>query len=168
MTERVFFFVLLKGWSGHPVCRKRYHFIIRSCECDNEMNGSKNKSCSGSGFVNPSLISELRSQYFLINFLNFFFSFASSLKSELCECRSCKCFCNTDDEEWEHSQLEDTTYLLHGVVHSNGYGHLLTVNGREGGSNLLSGFQIMNFWDRLCTALSVRLLLHLTYFNERT
>lgn len=24
------YFLLLEGWSGHPVCRKRYHFIIRS------------------------------------------------------------------------------------------------------------------------------------------
>ncbi|KAM7256784.1 hypothetical protein ACFE04_012525 [Oxalis oulophora] len=69
----------------------------------------------------------------------------------------CEC-CNTDDdvEEWICSQLENNTHLLHGVVHSNGYGHLLTVNGREGGSQILSGTDIMNFWDRLCTALSVR------------
>ncbi|XP_039037028.1 PHD finger protein At1g33420-like [Hibiscus syriacus] len=45
---------------------------------------------------------------------------------------------------------------MHGVVHSNGYGHLLVVNGREGGSEFLSGSQIMNFWDRLCSVLSVR------------
>ncbi|XVF63452.1 hypothetical protein PTKIN_Ptkin09bG0088100 [Pterospermum kingtungense] len=110
------------GWSGHPVCRKRYHFILRSC--DNGMNAS---TCSGC--TNPLLISESR---------------------------NCKCCYNTDDEQWEYSQLEDNTHLLHGVVHSNGYGHLLTVNGREGGSNVLSGSDIMNFWDKLCTALSVR------------
>lgn len=61
-----------------------------------------------------------------------------------------------DIEDWVHQQLEDTTNLLHGVVHSNGYGHLLVVNGREGGADILSGFDIMNFWDRLCKRLAVR------------
>lgn len=53
-------------------------------------------------------------------------------------------------------QMEENTHLLHGVVHTNGYGHLLTLNGREGGSKLLSGSHIMGFWDRLCAAISVR------------
>ncbi|GMI88677.1 hypothetical protein like AT1G33420 [Hibiscus trionum] len=108
------------GWSGHPVCKKRYHFIIKSsCDnaiCDNPIHNS--------------------------------------------DSRRSKCFDKGDDvdvEEWGYSLLEDNnTHLLHGVVHSNGYGHLLTVNGREGGSDFLSGFHIMNFWDRLCTVLSVR------------
>lgn len=69
--------------------------------------------------------------------------------------------CNTaltvdDLEDWVYHQFEDTTHLLHGVVHSNGYGHLLRVNGREGGADILSGFDIMNFWDRLCKRLAVR------------
>ncbi|PIA47031.1 hypothetical protein AQUCO_01400029v1 [Aquilegia coerulea] len=54
------------------------------------------------------------------------------------------------------SQLEDTTHLLHAVIHGNGYGHLLRVNGREGGSTFLSGFHIMDFWDRLCKTLGAR------------
>lgn len=63
----------------------------------------------------------------------------------------------TDDiEDWVCHQLEDTTHLLHGVIHSNGYGHLLRVNGREGGSRVLSGCHIMDFWDRLCKTLAVR------------
>lgn len=61
-----------------------------------------------------------------------------------------------DMEDWVHLQLEDHTHLLHAVVHSNGYAHLLTLNGREGGSSLLSGRQIMSFWDRLCASLAVR------------
>lgn len=59
-------------------------------------------------------------------------------------------------EDWVYLQLEDHTHLLHAVVHSNGYAHLLTLNGREGGSRLLSGRQIMDFWDRLSTSLAVR------------
>ncbi|THU70266.1 hypothetical protein C4D60_Mb08t23210 [Musa balbisiana] len=46
--------------------------------------------------------------------------------------------------------------LLHGVLHSNGFGHLLRINGFEGGSHFLSGHQIMDLWDRICTALQVR------------
>lgn len=61
-----------------------------------------------------------------------------------------------DVEDWMYQQLENTTHILHGVVHANGYGHLLRVNGREGGSRLLSGRHIMNFWDRLCKMLGVR------------
>lgn len=62
-----------------------------------------------------------------------------------------------DVEDLIYHQLEDTTHLLHGVVHTNGFGHLLRVNGREGGSRFLSGCHIMDFWDRLCKLLGVRL-----------
>lgn len=61
-----------------------------------------------------------------------------------------------DVEDWMYQQLDNTTHLLHAVVHANGYGHLLRVNGREGGSRILSGRHIMNFWDRLCIMLGVR------------
>ena len=73
-------------------------------------------------------------------------------------CKSCNRVTTTDDvEDWVYHQLENTTHLLHGVVHANGYGHLLRVNGREGGSRILSGCRIMDFWDRLCKTLGVRL-----------
>lgn len=74
-------------------------------------------------------------------------------------CKSCNHVTTTDDvEDWVYHQLEDTTHLLHGVVHANGYGHLLRVNGREGGSMFLSGCHIMEFWDRICRTLGVRLV----------
>ncbi|PIN20021.1 PHD Zn-finger protein [Handroanthus impetiginosus] len=72
-------------------------------------------------------------------------------------CKSCNHVMTTEDvEDWMYQQLENTTHLLHGVIHANGYGHLLRVNGREGGSKVLSGRHIMNFWDRLCRMLGVR------------
>ncbi|KAL2606550.1 hypothetical protein GLYMA_09G233500v4 [Glycine max] len=115
------------GWSGHPVCRKRYHFIIRAASDAVE---AYQRPCSRCG--NLLQLSETR-------------------------CRSCNFAITVDDlEDWVYLQIEDNTHLLHGVVHSNGYGHLLTLNGREGGSKLLSGSDIMNFWDRLCAAISVR------------
>ena len=73
-------------------------------------------------------------------------------------CKSCNHVTTTDDvEDWVYNQLESTTHLLHGVIHANGYGHLLRVNGREGGSKYLSGHYIMDFWDRICKKLGVRL-----------
>ena len=46
-------------------------------------------------------------------------------------------------------------HAMHGVFHSNGFGHLLCVNGVETGSDL-TGHQIMDFWDRLCSRLQAR------------
>ncbi|MCI03306.1 PHD finger protein, partial [Trifolium medium] len=72
-------------------------------------------------------------------------------------CKTCNFDISIDDlEDCVYLQMEENTHLLHGVIHSNGYGHLLTLNGKEGGSMLLSGSDIMGFWDRLCAAISVR------------
>ncbi|KAI4347432.1 hypothetical protein L6164_008246 [Bauhinia variegata] len=115
------------GWSGHPVCGKRYHFIIKA---DGSSIGGYHKPCMCCGDI---------------------------LHLSESKCKSCSHVTTSDDvEDWVYHQLENTTHLLHGVVHSNGYGHLLRVNGREGGSRIVSGCHIMNFWDRLCTTLGVR------------
>ncbi|XP_068652030.1 PHD finger protein At1g33420-like [Aristolochia californica] len=115
------------GWSGHPVCGKRYHFIIRS---DNRSVDGHQQACTRCGALLLSLDSR---------------------------CKTCNYeFTPDDHEDWAYLQLEDSTHLLHGVVHANGYGHLLRVNGREGGSKFLSGSDIMDFWDRLCKMLRVR------------
>ncbi|XP_062212217.1 PHD finger protein MALE MEIOCYTE DEATH 1-like [Phragmites australis] len=52
--------------------------------------------------------------------------------------------------------LGRSDHLLHGLIHSNGFGHLVTLRGRDGGSTFLSGCEIMDIWDRLCSALRVR------------
>ncbi|KAJ9547384.1 hypothetical protein OSB04_019927 [Centaurea solstitialis] len=115
------------GWSGNPVCGKRYHFIIKS---DGASIGGYNKPCAACG---------------------------ASLHLSESRCKTCNHVMTTEDvEDWMYNQLDDTNHLLHGVVHVNGYGHLLRVNGREGGSRVLSGSHIMDFWDRLCKALGVR------------
>jgi hypothetical protein len=51
--------------------------------------------------------------------------------------------------------IELEGHMMHGVFHSNGFGHLLCVNGLETGSNL-GGNQIMEFWNRLCNGLQAR------------
>ncbi|KAI4351920.1 hypothetical protein L6164_006219 [Bauhinia variegata] len=115
------------GWSGHPVCGKRYHFIIKA---DGSSIGGYQKPCMCCGDI---------------------------LHLSESKCKSCNHVTTSDDvEDWVYHQLENTTHLLHGVVHANGYGHLLRVNGREGGSRIVSGCDIMNFWDRLCKTLGVR------------
>ncbi|KAK2421370.1 RING/FYVE/PHD zinc finger superfamily protein [Trifolium repens] len=115
------------GWSGHPVCGKRYHFIIKA---DGSSIGGYHKPCMCCGDI---------------------------LHLSESKCKSCNHVTSTDDvEDWVYQQLESTTHLLHGVIHTNGYGHLLRVNGREGGSRFLSGRHIMDFWDRLCKTLGVR------------
>ncbi|CAD7700355.1 unnamed protein product [Ostreobium quekettii] len=52
--------------------------------------------------------------------------------------------------------LESKHHILHGVLHPNGYGHLLRINGLEGGSRGRTGREVMAFWDGLCGALRVR------------
>ncbi|KAK1357181.1 hypothetical protein POM88_050437 [Heracleum sosnowskyi] len=63
-----------------------------------------------------------------------------------CRCKSCNQEMTAEDaEDWMYNQMEDTTHLLNGVVHSNGNGHLLRVNGREGGSRVLSDVILWTF-----------------------
>ena len=51
--------------------------------------------------------------------------------------------------------VQSQGHVMHGVFHSNGFGHLLCINGLEAGSDL-AGHSIVEFWDRLCTGLRVR------------
>ncbi|KAL8105772.1 PHD finger protein MALE STERILITY 1 [Apium graveolens] len=51
--------------------------------------------------------------------------------------------------------MELQGHILHGVFHSNGFGHLLCINGLEMGSDL-PGYQVMDLWDRLSTNLQAR------------
>lgn len=52
--------------------------------------------------------------------------------------------------------VELKSHLMHGLIHSNGFGHLLSLNGIETGSDFLNGHLIMDLWDRICTALRAR------------
>ncbi|KAM5561659.1 PHD finger protein MALE MEIOCYTE DEATH 1-like [Rosa sericea] len=56
----------------------------------------------------------------------------------------------------DDSVLEDTKHLLHGMIHCDGIGHLLCINGLKGGSKHLCGREIMDLWDRICTNLRTR------------
>ncbi len=54
------------------------------------------------------------------------------------------------------SVFDSKAHYLHGVVHANGYGHLLRMNGRDGGNERLNGRQLMSIWDAICRLLGAR------------
>lgn len=64
------------------------------------------------------------------------------------------------DGQWNKRLQGDVfdlqSHLLHGLIHCNGYGHLLCINGVEGGSKYLCGKEIMDLWDRICSNLRAR------------
>ncbi|CAL1405842.1 unnamed protein product [Linum trigynum] len=61
------------------------------------------------------------------------------------------------NRQLEEGSLDLESHLLHGLIHCNGFGHLLCINGIEGGgSKLLSGREIMDLWDRICGSLRAR------------
>ncbi|EOA25971.1 hypothetical protein CARUB_v10019360mg [Capsella rubella] len=59
-------------------------------------------------------------------------------------------------DEWNNplttQSLKLSSHLMHGLIHCNGFGHLLCINADDD----LSGDQVMDFWDRLCTTLRTR------------
>ncbi|KAK1416287.1 hypothetical protein QVD17_32076 [Tagetes erecta] len=51
----------------------------------------------------------------------------------------------------------DDSYVLHGLIHCNGFGHLISVNKLELGSSIsLTETDVMNFWDSICNSLKTR------------
>jgi len=63
-------------------------------------------------------------------------------------------------DEWneplKRESLTLSSHLMHGLIHCNGFGHLLCINTDLDDPNHLSGDQIMDFWDRLCSTLHTR------------
>ncbi|KAM5558120.1 PHD finger protein MALE MEIOCYTE DEATH 1 [Rosa sericea] len=64
------------------------------------------------------------------------------------------------DDDWnkplDDGILDLSTHLLHGLIHCNGFAHLLCINGLEGGSKHLCGRELMDLWDRICINLRTR------------
>ncbi|XP_065856984.1 PHD finger protein At2g01810 [Euphorbia lathyris] len=64
-----------------------------------------------------------------------------------------------EDSKWnkplKKESLKLQTHLLHGVIHCNGFGHLLCVR-TESNSNYLHGEELMNLWGHLCASLLTR------------
>ncbi|XP_014519751.1 PHD finger protein MALE STERILITY 1 [Vigna radiata var. radiata] len=81
------------------------------------------------------------------------YHFVLPSKEGVGSCRKCEGCCR--DNNGKSKLIELQGHMMHGVFHSNGFGHLLCVNGLEMGSNL-AGNQIMDFWNRLCKGLQAR------------
>lgn len=69
--------------------------------------------------------------------------------------------CNVINKASGSDKLQSQHQLMHAVVHSNGFGHLLSVNGIAGGSEVVSGHQILDLWNRLCSALNLRYAIYI-------
>ncbi|CAL8997132.1 unnamed protein product [Prunus brigantina] len=46
--------------------------------------------------------------------------------------------------------FKDWTHLLHWLLHNNGIGHLMCINGINRGSAFITGRDIMHLWGLLC------------------
>lgn len=88
------------------------------------------------------------------------YHFVLPSKEGVGSCRKCEGCCR--DNNGKSKLIELQGHMMHGVFHSNGFGHLLCVNGLEMGSNL-AGNQIMDFWNRLCKGLQARSLFIFIY-----
>ncbi len=56
------------------------------------------------------------------------------------------------------SLFESDNHCMHGVLHANGFGHLMRMNACDGNGivDKLTGGQLMSIWDSLCELLAVR------------
>lgn len=65
-------------------------------------------------------------------------------------------------ENWNEPLDEDfaefESHKLYGLIHCNGYGHLICINGLKSNSKFFTADDSMEFWDRLCTVLKARFI----------
>ncbi|KAH6773934.1 hypothetical protein C2S52_003144 [Perilla frutescens var. hirtella] len=66
-----------------------------------------------------------------------------------------------DDDFAEFESLK-----LYGLIHCNGFGHLICINGLKHNSKLFGADDSMEFWDRLCTVLRARSI-SANYFSRK-
>ncbi len=102
------------GWQNHPVCTRKYHFII-------PVRASQDTALAHGNI--PALV-EIWLQ-------------GSSKKPLLLPQYL------SDDVGTPFvapiSIFDSTSHVLHGVLHANGFGHLVRINGLEGGSEHVTG-----------------------------
>eukprot|EP00898_Chlorokybus_atmophyticus_P005645 jgi/Chlat1/6081/Chrsp4S06352 len=123
------------GWGDHPVTAFRYHFIIPNPVHVAPVAAGCCPACQTAA---PSS------------------SPRAAPGSLVRACKPCGSSWLPACLSSSLSALECATHLLHGTLHGNGFGHLLRMNGREGGSPRLSGTQLMELWDRLCSTVRAR------------
>ncbi|KAL6772237.1 hypothetical protein ACKKBG_A29465 [Auxenochlorella protothecoides x Auxenochlorella symbiontica] len=126
------------GWGGHPVSPARYHFIIPA------------ETGPGS-LADPTSLAAIAA--------------ASARGRALALAQTALASPPPDDPAAQSytapaSVFECPRHVLHGMVHGNGYGHLLRVNGVEGQGGAagsgprISGRTVMLLWTQLCARLA--------------
>ena len=124
------------GWGIHPVCRVKYHFIVPS----ETGADSVEDSSSLAGITEACRSGKEHGDSIRL---------PTKVLHETAEYQSS--VYNADPTIYD-----STRHRLHGVIHANGFGHLLRINGMYGGSSSATGLQILALWDALCSRLNVR------------
>jgi len=124
------------GWGIHPVCRVKYHFIVPSETGPDSVEDSSSlagitEACRSGKEHGDSI------------------RLPTKVLNETAEHQSY--VYNADPTIYD-----STRHRLHGVIHANGFGHLLRINGMYGGSSSATGLQILALWDTLCSKLNAR------------
>ena len=115
---------LCAGWQHHPVCTRKFHFIIPVC--------ASPEAAAAHGNI-PALV-EIWMQGGCKKPLNLPQYLADDAASPYTA---------------PVSIFDSTSHLLHGVLHANGFGHLLRINGLEGGSQGATGEALAHMHQRL-------------------
>lgn len=63
--------------------------------------------------------------------------------------------------------LKEGQHLLHGMIHCNGFGHLLSMNGVDSGTTFLSSEEVMELFDVMCRLLKTRYFVLIVFLMER-
>lgn len=124
------------GWGVHPVSATTYHFIIPAETGPDSLDDSNSlvaitEACR-SGKAHKQTI-----------------KLPTKVVSETAEHHAS--IYNADPTIYD-----STKHRLHGVIHANGFGHLLRINGMYGGSLSATGLQILALWDTLCDVFGAR------------
>lgn len=131
------------GWGTHPVSCARYHFIIPaetgpdSLDDSNSLVALTEKARQG-GHPGAAI------------------SLPAKPSMEGASATSTSSSSSSSSYGAQSTIYDSIKHRLHGVIHANGFGHLLRVNGVYGGSSRMTGLQIFALWDALCDRLGVK------------
>ncbi|CAI5969913.1 unnamed protein product [Closterium sp. NIES-65] len=128
------------GWCHHPIAAHKYHFIIPAKNPHSHPRAESQVLATTASSMSPRGTRSTTSTSNHHPSSHHNQHHHTSITAAACRSQS----------------LAAPTHLLHGVIHTNGFGHLVTLNGRAAGSHVLSGRQLMQLWDNICTMLRAR------------
>ena len=102
------------GWQNHPVCTRKYHFIIPVRASQDAALAHGNIPALVEIWLRGSSKKPLLLPQYLADDVGSPFIAPISI-------------------------FDSTSHVLHGVLHANGFGHLVRINGLEGGSEHVTG-----------------------------